>query len=198
MSQLLAIALTTLAVGLPVPTTAQRLTEQLDRETGVTVTSQGEPVAFARPQPQFSRSARDYLFLGPFEINRQGQRTYYLWVGVGTTLDRGYLAPQTPAPSTLYVSVNDEPVELSLHELADLGLGVKTVYATKVPLRAEYFARITLDQLRLFANAKFDEVVVKTDQPTVERYAEWGNKQPSWTTFINGVTSTETAGDAGR
>ena len=198
MPHLLVVMLTTLALGMPAPSTAQHLNERLDRETGVTVTSQAEPAVFARPQPQFSRSARDYVYLGPFEINRQGQRTYYLWVGVGTTIDRGYLAPVTPAPETLYVTTDGELVELPLHAANELGFGVGagSIYETKVPLRAEYFARVTLDQLRLLADAELGEIVVKTQEETLERFASWGSRQPSWSAFVASLSANSSAPEA--
>jgi hypothetical protein len=191
MSQLFGIVMTALALALPAPAAAQRVTERLDRETGVTVTTQGEPTVFARNQPQFSRSARDYLYLGPFEINRRGQRTYYLWVGVGTTIDRGYLAPSEPDPQTLYVSVRDELVELPLHRWSELELATDSIYETRVRLRAEFFARVTLDQLRLLANAEPSEVIVKTADQAIQRYASWATTQPSWKPFVEHAAGPE-------
>jgi hypothetical protein len=187
MSQLLAIMMTAaLMLAAPAQTAAQRITERLDPNTGVTVTTQSEAAVFARNQPQFSRSARDYIYLGPVEINRQGQRIYYLWVGVGTTIDRGYLAPSESDPQTLYVSVHDELVELPLHAWSELELGLDSdsVYETRVRLRAQFFARVTLDQLRLLASAAPSEIIVKTADQAVQRYASWETKQPGWVAFV--------------
>jgi len=70
------------------------LLETLDERTGMTIVRSREPLVFARTEPRYSRSARDYVYLGPLATNRQGVREHYLWVGIATTLDRGFIAPR--------------------------------------------------------------------------------------------------------
>jgi hypothetical protein len=178
------VTLLSLAAAASLP--AQQTREQLDATSGMTVMTQTEALVFARPQPQYSRSARDYVYLGPVELNRQGQRSYHLWVGIGTTIDRGYLAPREPDPQTLYVSVNGELMEFPLQRwsTADLGLGQMTVYSPVVPVQLELVARVTLDQLRLLAVSDITEVLVKRTQDIPQRYARWDLKQPGWTAFV--------------
>ena len=103
---------------------------------------------------RYSTSARDYLYLGPVETNRQGSRDYYLWVGVATTLDRGYLAQPLALPDTLYLQVGDELMELRLLPWGEREPGLQRVdlYDTAVALEAELAARVTLSQLMLLAD----------------------------------------------
>ncbi len=140
------------------------IVERLDERAGMTLTSAREPLVFARTDPRYSRSARDYLYVGPFETNRQGVREYYLWVGVATTLDRGFVAAPQELPRTLYVTVEGEPIELELKPLDDLVRRTIDVpiYATAVKLQAELAARVTLQQLQRLATAAIDEVSVAT------------------------------------
>ena len=49
-----------------------------------TVTASGNSAV----APRFSHAARDYLYLAPVEANEAGKRKHYLWVGLGTTVDR--------------------------------------------------------------------------------------------------------------
>jgi hypothetical protein len=149
--------------------------ERLDERTGITLTTGSEALVFARTEARYSRSARDYLYLGPVETNRQGVREYYLWVGIATTLDRGFLAPPAPPPRTLYVTVGGEPIELPLRawtELVPIG-GREPVYATAVPVHAELAARVTLQQLALFAAEPLSSVAVAGDGAGPLTYARW-------------------------
>lgn len=129
--------------------------EQLDEQSGATIVRGPSVLVYARTEPRYSRSARDYVYLGPVETNRQGAREYFLWVGVATTIDRGFIAPEAPQPRTLYIEVRGEPIELPLkawHELVPTGFK-KPMYSTTVPLREELAARVTLQQLALIGSA---------------------------------------------
>ncbi len=141
---------------------AGSLLERLDERAGVVLLRAREPLVFARTEPRYSRSLRDYLYVGPVETNRQGVREYFLWVGVATTLDRGFIAPLADLPSTLYVNIDGEPIALPLspwHELMPTQI-TDPVYETAVPLRAELAARVTLQQLALFDAARLGTVAV--------------------------------------
>jgi hypothetical protein len=155
--------------------TAPPLLEQLDERAGMTLRRAAEPLVFARTELRYSRSARDYLYLGPLETNRQGVREYYLWVGVATTLDRGFLAPAADQPSVLYVTIEGEPLELPLRPLAELvrRTAVEPVYATAVPLEAELAARVTLQQLELLDAAALESLAVAADPSAPRSFGRW-------------------------
>jgi len=150
--------------------------EQLDERAGLTIVRGQEPLVFARTEPRYSRSARDYVYLGPVETNRQGLREYYLWVGIATTLDRGFLAPPATVPQTLYVEIDGEPMELPLrpwHELVPTEL-VGPAYATAVPVREELAARVTLQQLTLIDAESPRSVTVVAERGAAPRpYLRW-------------------------
>jgi len=152
------------------------IVERLDERAGMTLTSAREPLVFARTDPRYSRSARDYLYVGPFETNRQGAREYHLWVGVATTLDRGFVATPEELPQTLYVTVDGEPIELELKPLDEVvRLTIEApIYATAVRLKAAVAARVTLQQLQLLAAAAIDEVTVATPgERSLRTYLLW-------------------------
>jgi hypothetical protein len=152
------------------------LLETLDERAGMTIVRSREPLVFARTEPRYSRSARDYLYLGPLATNRQGVRDYFLWVGVATTLDRGFIAPAAETPRTLYVTVNGEPMELPLRPLGELvrSSGEQRLYSTPVPVRVELAARVTLQQLTLIDAAQLTGVSVGIEGESAPRsYARW-------------------------
>jgi hypothetical protein len=154
------------------------LLERLDERSGVTLVSSREPLVFARTEPRYSRSERDYVYVGPVETNRQGAREYYLWVGMASTLDRGFIAPVAEAPRTLYVTVEGEPIELPLrpwHEVVSTQIDAP-IYATAVRVRAEFAARVTLQQIALLDEQPVTTIAVSFDATSAPRnYARWGD-----------------------
>lgn len=55
--------------------------EVLDPQTGITVVRLAEPVELIAG-PALARDQDPFAFLAPFETNRQGVRTPYLWTGL--------------------------------------------------------------------------------------------------------------------
>jgi hypothetical protein len=152
-----------------------RALERLDQRSGITLLRGAAVLVFARTEPRYSRSARDYVYVGPVETNRQGVREYYLWVGVGTTLDRGFLAPGMGEPRMLYIDVAGEPMELPLRSWTTL---VPTsfdapIYPTAVPVADEFAARVTLQQLELIDAERPIAVSVAGEDGAPRRYVRW-------------------------
>jgi hypothetical protein len=159
--------------------------ETLDARTGITWTTDRAPVVFARTEARYSRSARDYLYLGPVEVNRQGTRDYYLWVGVATTLDRGYLAPRLELPDKLYVELGGEVIEFVLQPWGSLApmAGTAPAYATAVELHAELAARVTADQIARLAAELPPTIRVAIPSALTREYLRWGD-EAVWQGFL--------------
>jgi len=159
--------------------------ERLDEPSGTTVLAGAEPMIFARTEAQYSRSGRDYLYLGPVETNRQGVREYYVWVGVATTLDRGYLVPLAGEPQRLFVEVAGEPMELVLRPWSEREPNLRDarVYATPVRLEAELAARVTLDQLLRLASEPLQSLRVVDRDGATRAYYRW-QAGSDWPAFL--------------
>jgi hypothetical protein len=149
--------------------------ERLDERAGMTIVRAAEPLVFARTDPGYSRSARDYLYIGPLETNRQGVHEYYLWVGAATTIDRGLIAAAMESPTALYVTIGGEPMEFPLRSMADLlrRTSDAPLYATAIPLQAELGARVTLQQLELIDAAALESIGVASDGSPLRTYVRW-------------------------
>jgi hypothetical protein len=169
--------------------TAQLVPERFDENTGITYWSAGRPMVFARQAGQYSRSARDYAYIGPVETNRQGIREYYLWVGVGSTLDRDYLALPSEVPNVLFLLVKGELMELKLlpWSLGLPGLDASLVYDTRVDLDARLVARLTRDQLVLLARESSETLRFGRDDGRSDRYELW-RSSPVWDDFLQHVS----------
>ena len=165
--------------------------ERLDEESGITLLTDANPIVFARTESRYSRSERDYVYLGPVEANRQGTREYYLWVGVGTTIDRGYLAPVTETPVKLIVEVHGAPMVLDLAPWAEResSLTRLRLYKTPVKLTSQLAARVTLDQLVLLAGEPMKSVRVVDGARNTREYFRWGDLEV-WPGFLATATGT--------
>jgi hypothetical protein len=159
--------------------------EALDSSTGLTVSTARSALVFARGAPRYSRSARDYVYVGPVETNRQGLREYYLWLGFGTTLDRGFLAPEDGAPQTLYLRAGGEWMKLDLHPWAARvpGLRTKGLYHTPVSIRTELAARVTLNQLDWMDDDGLQAIRIADASGRTTEYTRWDGS-PVWPGFV--------------
>lgn len=159
--------------------------EQLDSRTGLTVSTARTALVLARGAPRYSRSARDYVYVGPVETNRQGLREYYLWLGFGTTLDRGFLAPEEARPQTLYLRAGGEWMKLDLQPWATRvpGLETKGLYHTPVSIRTELAARVTLNQLDWMDDDGLQAIRIADASGRRTEYARWDDS-PAWPGFV--------------
>ena len=166
--------------------TSGSIFERLDSQSGLTIVTDRESVAFARTQSRFSRSARDYVYLGPVELNERGTREYYLWVGVASTIDRDYLAAEATMVDLLYINLAGEPMELELEPWDERvpQLAGRLIYEPAVAPAIVLAARVTLDQLTLISEEQPQSVRVATrDEPTIE-YFLW-SEASKWTAFAS-------------
>ena len=91
------------------------------------------------------------------EVNEVGHRSYYLWLGLWTTIDRtqttGLSAPELPA--RLQITVNDQPTVLELATILPRRIGtVEQVYPLPVPsIRGAYYT-VTPGQIEDIANGE--------------------------------------------
>jgi len=167
--------------------------ERLDSH-GVTITRDDAPLVFARTESRYSRSARDYLYLGPVETNRQGIRDYYLWVGIATTLDRGFIAPTVEIPQMLYLNVHGEPIELPLRPWGEMLRDgeLAPLYETAVDIGTALAARVTLQQLELFAADPLVSITTATTDGETREYFRWDERQ-GWLDFVAALASRTSA-----
>ena len=146
---------------------------------GVTVVTLDDPIVLARPVPQLAAAARDYAYLGPVEMNRMGDRDYYLWVGLASTIDRKLIDVAPADVQTLTLLLGGLPMTLPL---ADWAGGTDILpYEIGAPLYATFAARISLDQIQRIANADSVQVHFVSTSGDSRRYRLWQGEWTSWT-----------------
>jgi hypothetical protein len=159
--------------------------ERFRQATGTTWRVAGEPMVFERTEARFSRSARDYTYLGPVALNRRGTYDYFLWIGIGSTLDRGFLAPEAVAPTSLLIFVENEPLELVVSNWDERipALAGEIPYDPPVTIQRHLAARVTLDQITLISERGIDRLLLRSADDRSRSFTAWG-EQPNWTAFL--------------
>ncbi|MGI9343660.1 MAG: hypothetical protein ACR2QV_12485 [Gammaproteobacteria bacterium] len=179
------IALLAAAASYGCSSSAVPLESRLDLNTGVTVQTLETPIVLARPIPRLATSARDYAYLGPVEINRMGTREYFLWIAMGSTLDRSFVGEPRPTATTLHLMLDGEPMPLPLsawHQ--DIAT---PPYAVGTPVHEHLRTRVSLDQLRRIARAGSIDVHIAAADMTTDRYRLWDGRWGELAKFTNEV-----------
>ena len=162
--------------------------QKLDTVTGVTVTRSTAPIVLYRDNSAHAAHARDYVYLGPVEINRMGDNSYYLWLGIWSTMRDEVRSAERDGFESVIIYADGEPLPLELAGWTLDAIGVsEPVYVKPVASAADAFYRVTVDQIRFIAESSDIQLRVGTAQP--KSYALWdkqGSANASMRAFIYG------------
>ena len=150
--------------------------EFLDTGTGVTVTSSAIPLVLYRDNPAMAAYARNFVHMGPIEVNRSGTYRYYLWVSAWNTMD-------TPGPDrirngfdAITIFADGEPMLLEFGGATPDAIGAsRPVYVKPVASATDAYYPVTADQIRLIAEAR--EVRLRTSGSPPREYRLWDDQQ---------------------
>jgi hypothetical protein len=120
-------------------------------ESGVSPTGSQQAVWLAARRPGLSAAGKDYLFVGPITVNRQGSHHSYLWFALGTTIDRHLTGAPKPTLETVVLLVDGTPMTFDLapwDNSAD-----SSPYPLSIASYSSYVARVTNSQIRRLADA---------------------------------------------
>lgn len=159
-------------------TSTPHVNEFLDPRTGVTVTSSVAPLVLYRNNPAVAAYARNYVNLGPIKVNRMGAYTYFLWVGIWNTMEPADIRSRDGFESiTLFA--DGEPFTLDLAGWSPSAIGTSLpVYRKPVASAADAYYRVTIDQIRLIAEA--DEIRLRTTGPSRREYQLWERQRSAY------------------
>jgi hypothetical protein len=134
---------------------SQSVYDGLDPLTGVTVTYSKTPIVLYRENPAQAAYARNYLHLGPIEVNKSGNYKYYLWLGIWSTLQPNASAERLDEFESVVVIADGEPLLLDSIGWTPASIETSThVYPKPVATALDVYYRVTADQIRLIANAR--------------------------------------------
>ncbi len=153
-------------------TSGPLVAQKLDNVTGVTVTRSAAPVVLYRDNSAYAAHARDYVYLGPVEVNRMGSNSYYLWLGIWSTMRDEARSAQRDGFESVILYADGEPLPLDLAGWTHDAIGVsEPVYVKPVASAADAYYRVTVDQIRLIAESSDIQLRVGTAQP--KSYSLW-------------------------
>lgn len=152
--------------------TTALVSDRLDPLTGVTVTSATKPLVFYRDRSAQAAYAKDYVYLGPIEVNDMGQRNYYIWLGVWGSSDSADRSLQMDDFETVVVFADGEPLSLEVDGWTPTSIGLsESAYVKPVASATDGYYRVTIDQIRLMAEARDLEIRAGSTHP--QTYFPW-------------------------
>lgn len=156
----------------------QSLEPRFDNSTGVTWTTLSDPIALAHANPQLSTAARDYLYVGPIEMNERGTREDFLWFGLATTVPDVFSADFASMPKSLVLEVDGLTFELPVLEWEE-----PLPYETPATVTHSVAARVSLDQIGLIAGAQDVSVELLHEDGSTVAYEHWNGAWIDWVDF---------------
>ena len=164
------------------------VTDQLDPLTGVTVTRAVKPVVLYRDRSAQSAFGRDYVYLGPLEINNMGERRYYLWLGIWSTSDSVDRSATLDKFESVVIYADGEPLSLQLAGTTLGSIGVsEPVYVKPTASATDAFYAVTIDQIRVVAESRDLELRVGSFKPA--QYIPWDTAETGTAGFREFVRS---------
>jgi len=154
------------ACGSPGPIALQHL----DQETGVTITRAEKPLVLYRDRSAQSAHGRDYVYLGPIEVNNMGRRHYYLWLGIWGTADNR--VADVDDFESIVMFVDGEPMSLEATGWTPGAIGASgSVYVKPVAAATDAYYSVTIDQIRLMAEA--GDIELRAGTVRTKLYTQW-------------------------
>ena len=157
--------------------TTDLVADKLDPRTSVTITYNQSPMILYRDVSGRAAHARDYVYLGPIEVNRSGSYRHYLWLGIWSTMDDVQPGRSRDGFESIVFFADGEPLPLDVAGWTPDAIGAsEPVYLKPVASAADAYYEVTIDQLRLIAEAK--DVRLQSTGSSSVYYEPW-NEQSS-------------------
>jgi hypothetical protein len=146
--------------------------ERLDPATGVTLTFAEKPLVFYHDSSARAAYARDFVNLGPIQVNRMGQTRYFIWAGIWNTMPDTQLSADIDGFETITLYVDGEPLQLSASGWAPSAIGAsESAYVRPQAAAGEAYYEVTIDQLRFITEAT--DVRLQISGPVSRSYEPW-------------------------
>jgi hypothetical protein len=151
---------------------APMLEESLDYGTGTTFTRATAPIVLYHDNSGRAAYARDYVYVGPIEVNKMGSYSYFLWLGIWSTLDDDSRWTQRDGFESIVLYADGEPLQLEVAGWSADTIGAsRAVFVKPVASAADAYYSVTVDQIRMIAEAR--DLVLQTSSPPIRQYHRW-------------------------
>ena len=168
--------------------TPHTVNESLDPLTGVTVLSASAPLMLYRDNPSRAAYARNFIQLGPIEINRTGNYRYYLWLGAWSTMQPTGTTTAIAELDSITLFVDGEPFSIELAGSTPAAIGTsKPVYLKPVATSIDAYYEVTIDQIRLISEAS--DIRLRTTGTSPKEFQLWDSQQSAQRSIADFVKS---------
>ena len=146
--------------------------EFLDPESSVTVSYSDTPLILYQDRSGRAAFSRDYVNIGPIQVNQMGRDRYYLWLGVWSTVEIKYDDRRLNGFELVTVYADGEPMLLNLAGWTPGAVGAtRSFYSKPVSSAQEAYYEVSIDQIRMLGEAT--EIRVQTTGESSESYEMW-------------------------
>jgi hypothetical protein len=163
--------------------------EYLDPQTAATITVAGRGWVFARERTDLAVHAQDYITITPVQLNRNGQRTLYLYCHVWSTIDRLADKSVTPKNAALALLADDRriPLPVQIAEPRKLGFGRAPV---AIPNKAAELRALPIDPelLGFIAHADRLRISVTTGE-SIDYFLLWRDGREATEEFLRQIAA---------
>ncbi len=142
----------------------RRAGEYLDGATGATITRVEQPFVLFSEDPARAANARDYISAAPLAVNQSGKHSWWLWLALWSTIDRGVSSGDARLAdvAAIQLIVDGEPMELDLGTQVDRIPGVTDVpYAAPVATARTFMLPLTGSQVTRLGRGT--RIVIRTE-----------------------------------
>lgn len=164
--------------------------EYIDGTTGSTITAANEAMILYSEEPLLAANTRDYISIGPVEVNKSGQRSYLLWIGIWSTIDRPDFSGETVNRrfDPIYFLIDGEPMEFSFVSRVRKE---QAPYSSSAPGTIEGYYATTRNQIERLAAAADLRIRLSIDESPVKIYRLWSRDTNSFADFSEFLVNAE-------
>jgi hypothetical protein len=164
--------------------------DKLDQFTGATVTYVDVPLVFYRDNPAQAAYARNFVHAGPIQVNRSGAYKYYIWLGSWNTMQVTDTSYARDGLESIVIFADGEPLLLELSGWAPDAIGVsEPVYLSPAASAADAYYQVTIDQVRLIAEAS--DIRLRTAGPTPREFELWDDQMSAMQSLAEFIRRTQ-------
>lgn len=176
------------------------LTRSLDDSSGESFTHVMEPLRLATERPGLSVVGKDYLLMAPVVVTGTQNAGQYLWLAVGTTVDRTLNGAPTPDLDRIVLVVDGSLMTFDLTEWRETAQ--KEPFDVPIMISRSFATPLTNNQLAKIANAVELQAFVTNSEHRSPRYALVHGEPRDWLALDSApnafASMTSPAGDNNR
>lgn len=146
--------------------------EKLDESTAVTYTHSRSALILSPDIPLDREKTRDYVQIGPIEVNRMGALRYYLWLGISDVGNLQSAAADHAGFEKIFLMLGDQEIALEVLGWTPSAIGVsEPVYKKLFPTSVDAFYEVTLAQIRRMSDV--GTVTLRTTGAAPKEFVSW-------------------------